>query len=134
MMDFTGLKISQVKAKVREQMMADFMEFLKAKYDAVEAKDNGNGYYEGTIGQVGTNEIALVVGEWTDDDGYSHEVPVVIKATAKPFYDSIGTKGRITEPYNVADEVQAYEEEQKAKQASKVVARARKEKEKKSSD
>lgn len=92
--DFTGMKVSQVKTAVREMLMADFAEFLAQKY----AK----------TGQVGAAEMAVVVGHFTDEDGFDHEVPAVVKATAKPFYDSVGSKGRVTEQYVLEDEVEAY--------------------------
>lgn len=109
--DFSGMKISQVKTAVREQLMADFAEFLEQKY--------------ATYGKVAAGEMALVVGTFTDEDGFPHDVPAVIKVTAKPFYDSEGTKGRITEPYIVEDEVKAYEME-RAGQATRHKGRPKK--------
>ena len=95
--DFTGKKISQVKAAVRETLMNDFIEFLSAKYTKV--------------GKVSANEIAVILGHWKDEDGFDHEVPAVVKATAKPFYDSIGEKGRETNQYIIEDEIKAYNDE-----------------------
>lgn len=95
--DFTGKKISQVKAAVREMLMNDFIEFLSEKYTKT--------------GKVSSNEIAVIVGHWVDEDGFDHEVPGVVKATAKPFYDSVGEKGRVTEQYFIENEIKAYEDE-----------------------
>lgn len=109
--DFSGMKVSQVKTAVRAQLMADFAEFLEQKYE--------------TYGQVAAGEMALVVGTFTDEDGFSHDVPAVIKVTAKPFYDSVGSKGRETEPYIVEDEIKAYQME-RAGQATRHKGRPKK--------
>lgn len=109
--DFSGMKVSQIKAAVREQLMADFAEFLEQKYE--------------TWGKVAAGEMGVVVGIFTDEDGFSHDVPAVIKATAKPFYDSVGEKGRVTEPYIVQDEIKAYNDE-KAGQATRHKGRPKK--------
>lgn len=95
--DFTGMKKSAVKAAVREMLMEDFKEFLAAKYTK--------------FGKVAAGEMAVVVGHWTDEDGFDHEVPAVVKAIAKPFYDSVGEKERVTEQYVVEDQVDAYADE-----------------------
>lgn len=92
--DFTGMKKSEVKKAVREMLMEDFIEFLGQKYDK--------------FGQISAGEVAMVVGSWTDEDGFPHDVPVVVKATAKAFYDSVGEKGRVTEQFLVEDMVDAY--------------------------
>lgn len=92
--DYTGMKVSQVKAAVRAQIMEDFFEFLQQKYK--------------TYGQVAAGEIALYAATFTDEDGFPHDVPAVIKVTAKPFYDSVGEKGRETEPYDVEEEIKQF--------------------------
>lgn len=103
--DFSGMKVSQVKTAVREMLMADFAEFLTQKYTK--------------CGAVGAAEMGVVVGFFVDEDGFEHEVSAIVKATAKPFYDSVGTKGRVTEQYVLEDEVEAYEMERKAASAKR---------------
>ena len=92
--DYTGMKVSQVKTAVRAQIMADFFEFLQKKYN--------------TYGQIAEGEIALYAATFTDKDGWEHDVPAVIKVTAKPFYDSVGEKGRETKPYDVEEEIRLF--------------------------
>lgn len=95
--DFTGMKKSAVKTAVREMLMADFKEFLEAKYTK--------------SAKIAAGEMAVVLGHWVDEDGFDHEVPAVVKAIAKSFYDSVGEKERVTEPFIVEDEADAYKAE-----------------------
>lgn len=95
--DFTGMGKAAVKAAVREMLMADFKEFLEAKYTK--------------SAKIAAGEMAVVLGHWVDEKGFDHEVPAVVKAIAKPFYDSVGEKGRETEQYVVEDEADAYKAE-----------------------
>ena len=102
--DFTGMGKAAVKAAVREMLMADFKEFLEAKYTK--------------FGKIAAGEMAVVLGHWVDEKGFDHEVPAIVKAIAKPFYDSVGEKGRETEQFIVEDEVDGYVKE-KAGQATR---------------
>ena len=103
--DFTGMKKSAVKTEVRRMLMEDFATFLSEKYTKT--------------AKIDTAELAVVMGNWTDEDGFNHEVVGVAKAIAKAFYDSVGDKGRETEQYILEDEVQAYEDRLKEKAAKR---------------
>lgn len=109
--DFTGMKKSAVKTAVREMLMADFKEFLEAKYTK--------------SAKIAAGEMAVVLGHWVDEKGFDHEVPAVVKAIAKPFYDSVGEKGRETEQFVIEDEADGYEKE-KAGQATRHKGRPKK--------
>lgn len=111
-MDFSGKKISTVKKEVREVLMEEFAQFLAEKYTK--------------SGQVASNELAVVLGHFTDSDGFDNEVTAVVKITAKPFYDSVGAKGRETTSYIIEDAIEEYEQEKNSKVAAKVVGRRKK--------
>ena len=68
--DFSGKNIAAVKKEVRSALLADFMEFLSRKYEKVVPVSN--------------TELAVLMGVWTDADGYSHDV-VKQKQVVPPF-------------------------------------------------
>lgn len=100
--DFSGKNIAAVKKEVRSALLADFMEFLSQKYEKVVPVSN--------------TELAVLMGVWTDADGYSHDVVGKAKASCTAFYDSVGEKGRETVQYDIDSAADSYlfEQEQKA--------------------
>ena len=103
--DFSGMKVSAIKTAAREMLVEDFMEFLSMKYE--------------TVAKVGPSEVAVVVGTVKDADGFEQDVIVTAKATAKSFYDKTSDVKREVHKFNIYDEAEAYEMEEKAKAAKK---------------
>lgn len=68
----SSMKISQIKNDMRLTMMKEIEDFLKTKYKVV--------------GKVESNEIAVVMGTYFDEDECPYDTTVTIKVTAKPFY------------------------------------------------
>lgn len=97
-----------MRNKVRIDMTALFMDFLKEKFEDE----------EGDVLQVGTNEIAVCVAVAEDPDGFPCDVCCVVKAEVKPHLDSQGEKRAVT-AYDRFSEAEAYEDELKAKAAKR---------------
>ena len=91
------MKISAIKNDLRNSMVAELKEFLESKYETVE--------------MVGSNKIGIIAATYTDEDGFVHDMAVVIQPTVKNFYDKDSTKenGRDVVAYDLFEEAEAYE-------------------------
>ena len=98
-----------MRNKIRTDMTNLLFEFLKSKFED-EEKD---------VVQVGTNEIAVCVAIAEDEDGFPHDVCVIVKPEVKPHLDSVGAKGREVFAYDRFDAADSYQEELKYKAAKK---------------
>ena len=98
-----------IRNKIRVDMTAMLMEFLKEKFE-----DS-----DGDIVQVGTNEIAVCAAIAEDEDGFPHDICVIVKPEVKPHLDSVGAKGREVFAYDRFDAAESYQEELKYKAAKK---------------
>jgi hypothetical protein len=97
-----------IRDKIRKDMTALLIEFLKEKFED-EPED---------VVQVGTNEIAVCVAIAEDADGFPHDVCVVVKPEVKPHLDSIGEKREVF-AYDRFAAAEEYEMELKAKAAKR---------------
>ena len=97
------------KTKIRTEMTALLMEFLKEKFEDT----------EGDVLQVGTNEIAAAVALDTDSDGFTTDVCVVVKPEVKSWTRPAATAKRQTEPYDRFDAAEAYAAECKVKKINR---------------
>lgn len=103
--DFTNEpKVSVIEKTVRKIVTEDIIEYLKQRYD--------------TVRRVGNDEVGVVVGVASDTDGYSSDVVVTLKATAKPWYDKQCAK-RSIEKYDLNEAGDAYEMNVKAQRVPK---------------
>ena len=75
-------KKSEVKEIVQEEFFNALMDFLKERY--TDAR------------QVGNADAAFVIGEALDDDGFVHDICLVVHGTIKPWYDSVRKSGATT--------------------------------------
>lgn len=99
--DFTNEpKISKIKEQARKVVTDDILEYLKTRYDVVR--------------QVGTDEVGFVVGIGKDTDGFTSDIVVTLKATAKTWYDKQCAKHNL-EKYDLEEAGDAYELKIKAK-------------------
>lgn len=96
------------KSKIRTEMTALLMEFLKEKFEDV----------EGDVLQVGTNEVAVAVAI-DDVDGFATDVCVVVKPEVKSWTKPAATARRQTEPYDRFDAAEAYAAECEVKKANR---------------
>lgn len=96
------------KSKIRTEMTALLMEFLKEKFEDV----------EGDVLQVGTNEVAVAVAI-DDVDGFATDVCVVVKPEVKSWTRPAATARRQTEPYDRFDVAEAYAAECEVKKANR---------------
>lgn len=101
--DYTKMNVSAVKTAARLDLMAEFMEFLKSKYE--------------TVAEVSANEIGVITGT-ADDDGFPSDVTCIVKVSVKPWYDKESTK-RNTEKYDLLTEAELWELEKKARQSKR---------------
>lgn len=69
----SSMKISAIKKDMRISLMNEIEEFLKSKYECV--------------GQISANKIGVVVGTYTDTDGFTSDTCCTVHIEAKPFYD-----------------------------------------------
>lgn len=82
--DLTECKnITAMKQKLRVDMTALFMEFLKEKFEEV----------EGDVLQIGTNKIAVACGVAPDEDGFPVDVCCVVTPEVKAWTQGKGTRG-----------------------------------------
>lgn len=107
--DFSGMKVSAIKAAAREMLVSDFLEFLSAKYE--------------TVAKVGSAEVAVVVGTVKDEDGFEQDVVVTAKATAKSFYDKSDNLKREVRKFDIFEAADEYKLEEKAKAAKRKSAK-----------
>lgn len=112
--DFSGKKISEVKNEVRQILTEELKQYLSERYEKVRL--------------VSTNEIAVLVGNRNDEDGFSHDVVSTIKITCKPFYDSVGEKGRQTVQYDIDEEASNYSFEAEQKEIKRLKREEKKKK------
>ena len=111
--DYTDeTKVSVIKNDARKTVVDEVMAFLTERFE--------------TVSKVGTNEIAVVVGSAKDEDGFASDVIVVVKPTAKSWYNKAavpkGDKdGREVVKYDLEEEAGEYEFKlaEKAKKAEK---------------
>lgn len=98
LIDFSGKKISEIKAEARQLVRDEMLEFLKTKHERVEP--------------IGNTEIGIVVGTAPDDDGWTQDVVVVAKITAKPWYgrDKSSEKSREVKRFDLDAASGGYEE------------------------
>lgn len=101
------MKVSAIKNDLRSSMVAELKEFLKSKYETVE--------------MVGSNKIGVVAGVYTDEDGFAHDMAIVVQATVKNFYDKASEKenGRDVVAYDLYEEAETYKFEQESKESKK---------------
>lgn len=94
------MKISEIK----NDMRVSFMEELEAKLKEL---------YE-VVGKVSSNEIAVVMGTYVDEDGCPIDTTVTVKVSAKPFYDkapalkSNGKMGREINFYDAKEHIENF--------------------------
>ena len=97
-LDLTNIeKKSEIKEIVQEEFFNALMDFLKERY--TDAR------------QVGNADAAFVIGEALDDDGFSHDICLVVHGTIKPWYDSVRKSGTTTieiPSYNLEDAEQEF--------------------------
>jgi hypothetical protein len=109
--DFTEEeKISVVKEKARQTVINDLIEYLKERYDMV--------------GLTNSNQIAIVVGQAKDQDGFNSDVCTTIKVSCESWYDkTVNDKGeelkRPVSKFDFEEEIEAYKAEVAAKKAPK---------------
>ena len=87
------MKISAIKADVRERLMKELNLFLKEKFN----------HY----GKVSNNTYGVVVGSYRDEDGFLNDVCCEISIKAKPFYEKENAARKI-DIYNLDDEIESY--------------------------
>lgn len=114
-------KVSAIKDKVRETLLADFLEFLNTKYERAR--------------RLSGTELGVIVGQAPDEDNFMSDIVAAIKVSVKPWYNNRDCK-RIVRRFNLdegseytdddiangLDEpngADAYEAEQMAKNAPK---------------
>ena len=105
-------KVSVIKEKAKEAILADIMEYLAQKYE--------------TVRKTASNEFGVIVGCGPDPDGFSQDICVSIKCTTRNWYDKdtgvdpeTGKKKRGVTAYRFEEEADAYEMEQTAKDSYK---------------
>lgn len=98
------MKISAIKNDARETLVNEILEFLNEKYE--------------TVMKVASNEIGVVVGTFTDEDGFSHDIVDTVKVTTKSWY-SKETGGRDVKEYDLFDEADNYAKEVEDKKNKK---------------
>lgn len=103
--DFTGMKTSAIYKDVRKMLSDDFLEYLSQKYERA--------------ARISNTEVAVVVGTFTDEDGFVQEVCGVCKASSKAFYSKSEDVKREVKKFDLDDEVEAYEAEIKANEAKR---------------
>lgn len=74
--DYSGMKISEIKAASRNMLREDLINFLKTQYE--------------TVVPIGNTEIGVVTGTAPDDDGWLQDVVNVIKVSTKAWYSRSG--------------------------------------------
>jgi hypothetical protein len=109
--DFTEEeKVSVIKEKARQAVITDLIEYLKEKYDMV--------------GLTNSNEIAIVVGQAKDQDGFNSDVCTTLKVSCESWYEkTLNDKGeklkRPVKKFDFEEEVEAYQMEVAAKRVPK---------------
>jgi hypothetical protein len=79
-LDLTNVeKKSEIKEIVAEEFYKALFDFLSERFTMAK--------------QVGNTDIAVVVGQAKDDDGFVHDLCVVAHGTSKPWYDSSRKSG-----------------------------------------
>ena len=114
-MNFEGMNKTAIRNKVRAQLTADFVEFLKEKYG--EFVDEG----VPRVRQTASNEVGVIVGVAPDNDGFPQDVVALVKTSGPSWWESVGQKGKVTTAYdfNEAADNWAFEVERKAKKKAK---------------
>ena len=86
------MKISQIKNKMRQELMNSLEKFLKQEYP--------------NYGKVGANTFGVVVGTYYDEDNCPFDTCCEITVRAKPFYEKeegFDKNGRYCEGINFYD-------------------------------
>ena len=97
----TSMKISQIKADMRQTIMDDIADYLKTKYPVV--------------GLVNSNVLSVAMGTYYDEGNFPNDTCCEIKISAKPFYSkdkSINDKGQETREikfYDIKTQIENYE-------------------------
>lgn len=103
--DFTGMSTSAIYKEVRQMLSDDFLEYLSQKYERA--------------ARISNTEVAVVVGTFVDEDGFTQDVCGVCKASSKPFYSKSEDLKREVKKFDIDDEVEAFNADVKAKEAKK---------------
>lgn len=106
-------KVSVIKEKARQAIIDDVIQYLTQRYE--------------TVAKTASNEFGVVVGCAKDEDGFSSDVIVTLKASTHPWYNKSDLKRPVRKYrlYSDGDEdeelgaAEAYEIELAAKKAPK---------------
>lgn len=99
--DFTGMGVNAIKNEGKKMVIDYLKEVLNERFD--------------TVKQIGTGELAVIIGYVRDEDGWQQEVPLVVKTISKPFYSKTEGLTREVRQFDIFEEANAYEKEQKIK-------------------
>jgi hypothetical protein len=93
--DFTGMKTSAIYKEVRQMLSEDVLEYFSQKYERA--------------ARISNTEIAVVVGTFIDEDGFTQDVCGILKAQSKPFYSKTENVKREVQKFDIDDAIEEYE-------------------------